>query len=78
MSDGYFIGRGDKTSCGGEVLDGDDRINMFGLLGDRASCGANGGTYRIVGGVSFMGSHGKLVAGTLDSFQSIFKIFLLP
>lgn len=53
MSDGYFIGRGDKTSCGGEVLDGDDRVNMFGLLhareGDRVSCGANGGIYRIAG-----------------------------
>jgi len=73
MSDGYFIGRGDKTSCGGEVLDGDDRVNMFGLLhareGDRVSCGANGGIYRIVGGVSFIDSHGKLVAGTLDSFS---------
>lgn len=32
MSDGYFIGLGDKTTCGGEVLDGDERINMFGVL----------------------------------------------
>ncbi len=73
MTDGYFIGLGDKTTCGGKVLDGDDRINIFGLLhacaGDRVSCGKDGKTYRIVGGISHMESHGRLMAGTLDSFS---------
>ncbi|KAA6172534.1 PAAR domain-containing protein, partial [Pseudomonas marginalis] len=73
MTDGYLIGLGDKTTCGGKVLDGDDRINIFGLLhacaGDRVSCGKDGKTYRIVGGISHMESHGRLMAGTLDSFS---------
>ena len=73
MTEGYFIGLGDKTSCGGKVLEGDNRINIFGLLhacaGDRVSCGKDGKTYRIVGGISFMESHGRLMAGTLDSFS---------
>jgi uncharacterized Zn-binding protein involved in type VI secretion len=73
MTDGYFIGLGDKTTCGGKVLDGDPRVNIYGLLharaGDRVSCGKDGKTYRIVGGISHMESHGKLVAGTLDSFS---------
>ena len=59
MSEGFFIGLGDKTSCGGEVLDGDPRINLYGLLhaceGDRVTCGVNGKTYRIEGGISHMG-----------------------
>ncbi len=74
MSEGFFIGRGDKTSCGGQVLDGDARINLFGLLhareGDRVTCGKDGKIYRIVGGISHMESHGKLMAGTLDSRSS--------
>ena len=71
MSVGYFIGLGDKTTCGGKVLDGDSRINLYGLLhareGDRVSCGKDGKTYKIVGGIYYMNSHGKLMAGTLDS-----------
>jgi uncharacterized Zn-binding protein involved in type VI secretion len=74
MNEGYFIGRGDKTSCGGEVLDGDDSVNMYGLLhaceGDRVSCGTDGKTYQIRGGVSYMISHGRRVAGTLDSHST--------
>lgn len=73
MADGYFIGQGDKTTCGGQVLDGDARINLYGVLhareGDRVTCGKDGGTYRIVGGISHMESHGRLMAGTLDSFS---------
>ena len=26
MNEGYFIGQGDKTTCGGKVLDGDGAI----------------------------------------------------
>lgn len=73
MTHGYFIGLGDKTTCGGEVLDGDDRVNIFGLLhacaGDRVTCGKDGKTYRIVGSISHMESHGRLMAGTLDSLS---------
>lgn len=73
MSVGYFIGLGDKTTCGGEVLDGDKRVNIHGLLhaceGDRVTCGKDGQTYKIVGGISYINSHGRLMAGTLDSYS---------
>jgi uncharacterized Zn-binding protein involved in type VI secretion len=74
MAEGYFIRKGDKSSCGGEVLDADTRIMMFGFAharaGDPVSCGKDNNTYEIVGGVSFMDSHGRLVAGSLDSHSS--------
>ncbi|WP_421555273.1 PAAR domain-containing protein [Pseudomonas kitaguniensis] len=74
MREGYFVGRGDKTTCGGIVLDGDPRVNLFGVLhareGGDVTCGKDGGTYQIIGGVSHIQSHGKQVAGTLDSFSS--------
>ncbi len=74
MSKGYFIGLDDKTTCGGKVLDGDTRIMMFGIAhardGDRVTCGKDGKTYKIVGGISHMISHGKAMAGTLDSHSN--------
>ena len=74
MSKGYFIGLDDKTSCGGKVLDGDTRIMMSGIAhardGDRVTCGKDGKTYQIVGGISNMISHGRAMAGTLDSYSN--------
>ncbi|WP_460164147.1 PAAR domain-containing protein [Pseudomonas sp. S2_F03] len=73
MSEGYFIGLGDKTTCGRKVLEGDNRINIFGVLhsraGDMVSCGVDGKIYKIIGGISHMESHGRLMAGALDSFS---------
>jgi len=74
MKEGYFIGLGDKTTCGGKVLDGNSGVNMFGLLhareGDHVSCGRDGKTYQIRGGIAHMVSHGKHLAGTLDSHST--------
>ena len=74
MAKGYFIRKGDKTSCGGEVLETDTRIMMFGFAhareGDPVSCGKNDETYKIVGGISSFDSHGRLAAGSLDSRSS--------
>ncbi|HCN46074.1 MAG TPA: hypothetical protein DIT18_10810 [Pseudomonas sp.] len=68
---GYFIRRGDKTSCGGEVTGSDSLITMMGVEhsreGDSVTCGVTGLTYQIHGGVSFITSSGIPVAGTLDS-----------
>lgn len=68
---GYFIRRGDKTSCGGEVTGSDSLITMMGVEhareGDSVTCGVTGLTYQIRGGVSFITSSGRPVAGTLDS-----------
>jgi uncharacterized Zn-binding protein involved in type VI secretion len=74
MAQGHFIRLGDKTTCGGQVLEADTRVMMFGIAhareGDRVSCGKNDETYTIVGGVSYINSHGRIVAGSLDSFST--------
>jgi uncharacterized Zn-binding protein involved in type VI secretion len=74
MNEGYFIGLNDRTTCGGKVLDGDTRWMLYGLAhareGDRVSCGMDGEIYQIVGGISHMISHGKCMAGTLDSYSN--------
>jgi uncharacterized Zn-binding protein involved in type VI secretion len=74
MGQGHFIRLGDKTTCGGQVLEADTRVMMFGIAhareGDQVSCGKNDETYTIVGGVSYINSHGRIVAGSLDSFST--------
>ncbi|PKH16511.1 PAAR domain-containing protein [Pseudomonas fluorescens] len=74
MSEGYFVGLGDRTTCGGRIIEGDPRVNIYGILhareGDLVTCGKHKGTYQILGGISHIESHGKRVAGTLDSFSS--------
>ncbi|WP_241667765.1 polymorphic toxin type 44 domain-containing protein [Pseudomonas sp. Sample_24] len=74
MNEGHFIGQHDKTTCGGTVLDGDTSFMWYGIAhaleGDRVTCGKDGNTYQIVGGISHMISHGKAMAGTLDSHSN--------
>jgi len=71
MNVGYYNGLGDRTTCGGTVIDGDPGFSLDGLLhaceGDRVTCGKDGETYRILGGIPHMISDGRLMAGTLDS-----------
>lgn len=83
MREGHFIGLNDRTTCGGTVLDGDTRIMMYGVAhacdGDRVTCGKDRKTYRIVGGISYMTSHGRPMAGTLDSYSNCpCKASLIP
>ncbi|MEL7937009.1 PAAR domain-containing protein [Pseudomonas delhiensis] len=72
MAIGYFIRCGDKTSCGGVVLEGDPTFLLHGQpmarQGDRVTCGKDGKTYPIIGGVQHFMS-GTFAAGTLDSFS---------
>jgi uncharacterized Zn-binding protein involved in type VI secretion len=74
MAKGYFIREHDKTTCGGKVLEADTNVMMFGIaharVGDRVSCGKDNRTYVIEGGVSYIESNGRLVAGSLDSYSS--------
>ena len=74
MAVGYYIRQGDKTTCGGTVLDAEPCITMFGENhardGDGVSCGITGKTYVIAGGISHMRSNGRLLAGTLDSVST--------
>ncbi|XXE69033.1 PAAR domain-containing protein [Pseudomonas sp. R1-6] len=74
MGKGYYIRLGDQTTCGGKVMDGDGHNRMNGIArareGDPVSCGKDGKTYRIVGGISGMTSNGRRNAGSLDSVSS--------
>ncbi|MDA8484863.1 PAAR domain-containing protein [Pseudomonas resinovorans] len=64
MAIGYFIHRGDRTSCGGVILEGEPNMTRE---GDRVTYGANGETYTISGGQSHFRSDGQRIADTLDS-----------
>jgi len=74
MAIGYMIRMGDKTSCGGQVLDGHHPFKIMGMPrareGDPVSCGVTGQVYRIEGGVHHFTNHGSRVAGDLDSRSS--------
>ena len=74
MGMGHFLRLGDKTTCGGTVLEGESGYLMDGipraLEGAKVSCGADGEPYAIVGGIHYITSDGRQVAGTLDSISS--------
>jgi type VI secretion system secreted protein VgrG len=71
MAIGYYIRLNDKTSFGGFVMEATSSMGLHGLEqsreGDAVSCGVDGKTYRIEGGISHMTSDGIRLAGTLDS-----------
>ncbi|MFD2643448.1 PAAR domain-containing protein [Pseudomonas japonica] len=74
MAKGNFIALGDKTTCGGSVVEGDTHINMFGFAhareGHQVTCGVTGRVYTIIGGIERFTSNGRKAAGTLHSFSS--------
>lgn len=71
---GYFLFRGDKTVCGGRILEGFTDHQFFdkdmACEGHKVTCGKHPGHYRICGGLSDDDIHGKRIAGTLDSYSS--------
>lgn len=71
---GYFLFRGDKTVCGGRILEGCTDHQFFdkdmACEGHKVSCGKHPGHYRICGGLNDDDIHGKKIAGTLDSYSS--------
>ncbi|EAN4680376.1 killer protein of pyocin s3 [Salmonella enterica] len=74
MGQGYFLVRGDKTTCGGKIIEGADDHTIMGIPQaremDKVTCGKHSGIYQIVGGVPQTDIHGRLMAGTLDSKSS--------
>lgn len=76
MSIGFWIVKGDKTSCGGTVLSGDPAHKIGSPLclvarkGDEVSCGVHAGTYHIMGGHPGHLSLGIQQASTLYSRSS--------
>ncbi|MCU6670214.1 PAAR domain-containing protein [Enterobacteriaceae bacterium H4N4] len=71
---GYFLFRGDKTVCGGRIIEGWSDHQFFGkdmaCEGHQVTCGNHPGRYRICGGLDTDDIHGKRIAGTLHSYSS--------
>ena len=72
MKKGYWIVRGDRTSCGGIVLEGHPGKTMarspVAITGSAASCGKYPGNYFIVAGFCGEKIAGRCVASTLYSY----------
>ncbi|MFK3843249.1 PAAR domain-containing protein [Serratia sp. NPDC087055] len=76
MREGIVLCQGDRTTCGGKITVGSAHGIAFNKPqakeGDPVTCGKDGKTYKIIGGISFYttGSDNKRVAGSLDSVSS--------
>lgn len=74
MAIGHFLFSGDKTACGGRILEGCPDHQFFdkdmACEGHQVTCGIHAGRFRIVGGLDSDDIHGKRVAGTLHSRSS--------
>lgn len=71
---GYFIRLGDKTSCGGTVLSGQESFKAEGtplaIEGDKCTCGQHPGLFSIAGGIPGISHGGRHVAGTHHSVST--------
>ena len=76
MLKGIVLCQGDKTTCGGKIIAGSAHGVAFNKPqaqeGDPVTCGKDGKTYKIIGGIAFYtsGSENKRIAGSLDSYSS--------
>ncbi|MEY0037697.1 PAAR domain-containing protein [Providencia rettgeri] len=74
MAIGYFLRVGDRTTCGGQILTGDNTMQWYGVAGaregDMVSCGKHSGRFYIVGGCNSVWDEGRKVAGMLESMSS--------
>ncbi|WP_245956869.1 PAAR domain-containing protein, partial [Edaphovirga cremea] len=83
---GYWIIKGDRTSCGGSVLEGHPKGQKFGsnfnpqaVQGNKVSCGKHPGVYSVSGGHPGEIIHGCLAASTLYSRSTCpCKAFFIP
>ena len=71
---GHYLFRGDKTVCGGRIIEGWEDHQHFdkdmACEGHQVTCGKHAGRFRIVGGLENDEIHGKRIAGTLHSRSS--------
>lgn len=74
MAIGHYLFRGDKTVCGGRIVEGCPDHQHFdrdmACEGHQVTCGKHAGRFRIVGGLENDDIHGKRIAGTLHSRSS--------
>ncbi|WP_449556607.1 PAAR domain-containing protein [Huaxiibacter chinensis] len=71
MATGYFLVRGNKTTCGGSIISGCQYHSIHGIptarVGDTYICGVDKKPYTILGGIPDYFIHGVQAAGTLHS-----------
>jgi len=74
MAIGHYLFRGDKTICGGRIIEGCPDHQHFdrdmACEGHQVTCGKHADRFRIVGGLENDDIHGKRIAGTLHSRSS--------
>lgn len=75
MATGFWVVKGDKTTCGGSVLTGHPKgkqigpnLNRQATVGCQVSCGKHPGTYSVAGGYPGEYIHGQLAASTIYGF----------
>ena len=86
MATGFWIVKGDKTTCGGSVLNGHPKgmqigpnLNRQATVGCQVSCGQHPGVYSVAGGYAGDIVHGQLAASTLYSRSTCpCKAFFIP
>ncbi len=68
MAKGFYLVQGDKTTCGGRIIEGATDHTIFGKAAarekDRVLCGKHPGTFLIAGGIVNDTIHGRRMAGT--------------
>ncbi|WP_300005899.1 PAAR domain-containing protein [uncultured Cedecea sp.] len=71
---GYYLVQGDKTACGGTILEGDSKNTLAGIPvsreQDSVTCGRHSGIYKIIGGIPQNNVNGRKYAGSLHSKSS--------
>ncbi|MBN4832549.1 PAAR domain-containing protein [Enterobacter hormaechei] len=71
MSAGNYLVVGDKTLCGGVIVEGDVTQAIMGKAaareGDKVTCGRYPGIFYISGGMANDIVNGRKMAGTLES-----------
>ncbi|WP_047607014.1 PAAR domain-containing protein [Rahnella aquatilis] len=74
MAKGYYLVLGDKTTCGGKILDGEPTHTIMGKPVAReqepVTCGQHPGIYKIIGHIPGDSIMGRKFAGTLHSKSS--------
>ncbi|PLR40811.1 hypothetical protein CYR55_05910 [Chimaeribacter californicus] len=71
MAKGYYLVQGDRTTCGGIIIEGEPTHTLFGKPlareRDQVTCGQYAGKFFIAGGIETDTIFGRKIAGTLDS-----------
>ncbi|MEY8713453.1 hypothetical protein A9B99_21745 [Mangrovibacter phragmitis] len=74
MAKGHYLVMGDRTTCGGRIIEGAEDHQLLGMPvareGDKVSCGLTPFIYVIQGGILNDTLHGRKLAGTLESFST--------